>query len=104
MSRVNFTQIWSPNEEVTRLQTHIKTTINPLLELPISDGVLLKDLSIATSDTLIDHRLGRQYEGFIVTRLKTNSVVFESPTTNSEQDRIIILKASATATADIYFF
>ena len=104
MSRVNFTQIWSPNEEVTRLQSHIKTTLNPLLELPISDGVLLTDLSIATSDTVIDHKLGRQYEGFIITRLKSNSVIFESSSTNDTPDRTIILEASATATADIYFF
>ncbi len=86
MSRVNFTQIWSPNEEVTRLQSHIKTTLNPLLELPISDGVLIKDLSIATSDTLVEHKLGRDYEGFIITRLKTNSVIFESDTANDFKD------------------
>ena len=104
MGRVNFTQIWSPNEEVTRLQSHIKTTLNPLLELPISDGVLIKDLSIATSDTLVEHKLGRDYEGFIITRLKTNSVIFESDTANVFKDRKIILKASATATADIYFY
>ncbi len=104
MSRVNFTQIWSPNEEVTRLQTHIRTTLNPLLELPISDGLLHTYLSIETSDTVIDHKLGRQYEGFIITRLKSNSVIFESSSTNDTPDRIIILKASATATADIYFF
>ena len=78
MGRVNFTQIWSPNEEVTRLQSHIKTTLNPLLELPISDGVLIKDLSIATSDTLVEHKLGRDYEGFIITRLKTNSVILKA--------------------------
>jgi hypothetical protein len=104
MSRVNFTQIWSPSEEVTRLQSHIRTTLNPLLELPISDGVLQTDLSIATTDTLIDHKLGRQYEGFIITRLKSNSVIYESSSTNDIPDRTIILKASATATADIYFF
>jgi len=104
MGRVNFTQIWSPNEEVTRLQSHIKTTLNPLLELPISDGVLIKNLSIATSDTIVEHKLAREYEGFIITRLKSNSVIYESDTANTFKDRKIILKASATATADIYFY
>ena len=104
MSRVNFTQIWSPNEEVTRLQSHIKTALNPLLELPISDGILIKGLSIETTDTRVNHGLGREYEGFIITRLKSNSVIFESSSTNDTPDRTIILKASATATADIYFF
>ena len=104
MSRVNFTQIWSPNEEVTRLQTHIKTTLNPLLELPISDGVMLKDQTIETTDTEINHGLGREYEGFIITRLKTNATIYESATDNPSKSLYILLKASGAATADIYIF
>lgn len=104
MPRTNFTQIWSGEQEVTRLQSHIKTTLNPLLELPISDGILIKNLTINTSDTLIDHKLGRKPEGFLITRLRTNAVIYESATSNDEDNRMIILIASATATADIYFF
>jgi hypothetical protein len=104
MSRVNFTQIWSPNEEVTRLQSHIKTALNPLLELPISDGILIKDLSIETTDTRVNHGLGREYEGFIITRLQSNAVIYESSTTNDDKNLFILLKGSGAATADIYFF
>ncbi len=42
MSRVNFTSLYTEDAEVNRLQSHIKTALNPLLELPISDGVMLK--------------------------------------------------------------
>jgi|TARA_R100001530_G_scaffold109694_1_gene77053 hypothetical protein len=104
MGRVNFTQIHSENAEVTRLQSHIKTTLNPLLELPISDGVLIKDLSIETSDTRVNHGLGREYEGFVVTRLQANAVIYESDSTNTNKNLFILLKGSSSATADIYFF
>jgi len=104
MSRVNFTQIHSENAEVTRLQSHIKTTLSPLLELPISDGILIKDLSIETSDTRVNHGLGREYEGFIVTKLQSNAVIYESSTSNGNKDLYIFLKGSGAATADIYFF
>jgi len=104
MSRVNFTQIWSPNEEVTRLQSHIKTALNPLLELPISDGILIKGLSIETTDTRVNHGLGREYEGFIITRLQSNAVIYESSTTNGNKNLFILLKGSGAATVDIYFF
>ena len=80
MSRVNFTQIWSPNEEVTRLQSHIKT------------------------DTRVNHGLGREYEGFIITRLQSNAVIYESSTINGDKNLFILLKGSGAATADIYFF
>ncbi len=104
MSRGNFTQIHSENPEVTRLQSHIKTTISHLLELPISDGVLIKDLSIETTDTRVNHGLGRTYEGFIITRLQSNAVIYESSSTNDDKNLFILLKGSSAATADIYFF
>ena len=104
MSRVNFTQIHSENAEVNRLQSHIKTTLSPLLQLPISDGVLIKDLSIETTDTRVNHGLGRTYEGFIITRLQSNAVIFESSTENTDKNLFIFLKGSSAATADIYFF
>ena len=104
MSRVNFTQLYSENQEVNRLQSHIKTTLNPLLQLPISDGILLKDQDIATTDTRVNHGLGREYEGFIVTKVNANAVIYESTTANPSKDLYILLKAGSTATADIYFF
>lgn len=104
MSRVNFTQIHSENDEVNRLQSHIKTTLNPLLQLPISDGVLLKDLEIGTSDTRVNHGLGREFEGFILTKLNANAAVYESTTANPSKDRYILLKAGSAVTVDIYFF
>ena len=104
MSRVNFTTLYTDNAEVNRLQSHIKTTLNPLLQLPISDGVMLTDQDIGTTDTEINHGLGREYEGFIITRLNANSVIYESATVNNDKNLYILLKGSATATADIYVF
>ena len=104
MSRVKFTSLYTEDAEVNRLQSHIKTTLNPLLELPISDGVMLKNQTIETTDTEINHGLGREYEGFIITRLKTNATIYESATDNPSKSLYILLKASGAATADIYIF
>ena len=104
MSRVNFTQLWSSNQEVTRVQSHIQKTFAPLLELPFADGVLRADLSIETSDTEIEHKLGRAYEGWLMVGLKTNAVVYESATVNTNKNSVIILKASTSATVSIFFF
>ena len=104
MSRVNFTQLWSKDQEVTRVQSHIQKTFAPLLELPFADGVLRADLSIGTADTEIEHKLGRAYEGWLVVGLKTNSVVYESATSNTNKSSVIILQESSAATATIFFF
>ena len=44
-----------------------------------SDGVLIKDLSIETSDTRVNHGLGRTYEGFIITRLPAAKILPKGP-------------------------
>jgi hypothetical protein len=104
MSRVNFTQLWSKDQEVTRVQSHIQKTFAPLLELPFADGVLRADLSIGTADTEIEHKLGRAYEGWLIVGLQTNAVIYESATSNTNKNSVIILQASSAATATIFFF
>ena len=104
MSRVNFTQLWSKDQEVTRVQSHIQKTFAPLLELPFADGVLRADLSIGTADTEIEHKLGRAYDGWLMVGLQANAVIYESATANTNKSSVIILKASTSATASIFFF
>lgn len=103
MSRVNFTVLHTGNPVVDRVQTHLQSTFRPILQNPLSDGVLQKGLTLSTTEKLIDHGLGRVPEGFIITKLNASAVVYESSTPDYPQNQIA-LKASATVTADIYFF
>ncbi len=103
MSRVNFTTIHTGDSAVDRVQTHIQTALRPLLQNPLGDGALQKEIELGVSEVLVSHGLGRRPEGFIVTRQNASASIYESSTATFP-DRQIALTASATVTADIYFF
>ena len=104
MSRVNFTEIHTPEETVNRVQSNIHTAIRPLLRLPFADGVHKKDVSITTSDTLVNHGLGRNMEGYIITKQNADTSIYVSNTSNGLTQYQPSLKAGASVTADIFFF
>jgi|TARA_R100001443_G_scaffold33383_3_gene47301 hypothetical protein len=104
MSRVNFTEIHTGDAKIDQLQSNIRTAISPLLSLPFADGVHKTDVALGTSDTLVDHGLGRKFVGYIITKQNADTSVFESSTTNNFPDVQMILKAGATVTVDLFFF
>ena len=104
MSRVNFTEIHTGDAKVDKLQTNIRTAISPLLSLPFADGVHKTDVELGTSDTLVNHGLGRNFVGYIVTKQNADTSVYVSTTSNDFPDTQIILKAGATVTVDLFCF
>lgn len=70
-------------------------TLNPLLGPP----AILKGVTISGS-AMIPHGLQRPVQGWIITRIKSNSVIYETAST----DKYLTLAASAPAVVDIYIF
>jgi len=104
MSRPSFTEVQSKDDSVNRIQKNIKAALNPVLDLPFSAGVHKTRVALTTSDTLVDHGLGRNMVGYFVTKQDADTSVFVSSTTNDFPDRQVILKAGATTTVDLFFF
>jgi hypothetical protein len=82
-----------------QLQTAVRDVLEPITANPILDYVLIKDLSI-TGSLAISHGLQRPVQGWVITRLKTNSVIYEISST----DMYLTLAASAPAVVDVYIF
>lgn len=70
----------------------------------LNGGVFVKDQLIGTSDTYVEHGLGRESQGYIVTKRNGSGVVYTSTTTNSRPKLELILRASASVTVDLYIF
>ncbi len=104
MSRPSFTEIQAKEDSVNRLQKNIKTALSPVFNLPFSSGVHKTDVSIGTSDTLVNHGLDRNMVGYFVTQQNADTNIFVSTTANTMPSRQVILKAGATVTADLFFF
>ena len=104
MSRPNFTEIQAKEDSVNRLQKNIKSALSPILSLPFSAGVHKTEVSIGTSDTIVDHGLDRNLVGYFVTKQNADTNVFVSTTSNTLPTRQVILKAGSAVTADLFFF
>ena len=86
------------------IQEHIIQAVKPLLTDPFLDGVLISDLELAVGDNIIDHGLGRKYQGYLITKQNAVSSFYLSSTTNNSQHLTIILVASAAVTIDLRVF
>ena len=90
-------------KDLFHAQENIEQCLKPILNSPVIDGVLIKDIDVGTSDTVVNHKLGRNPLGWIVVKRNENAVIYESATTNNNRDKVLILKASS-ATTDTYFW
>lgn len=86
------------------LQTNWASQLNPLLRSPLSNGVLLKNVSLASGDNQVNHLLGRNLQGWIVTRLRANVDIYDKQDSNVTPQLTLTLNASGAVTVDLFVF
>ena len=99
----HFKKVYTNNYEVQKIQANVEDTFNELTQSEFIRGNFVT-AAIGTGDTVINHLLGRNYEGWTIVDLDANAVIYRSNTQNNNLDRQIILKASAPVNAKIYIF
>lgn len=83
-------------------QTKWSSTLNPVLALPILNGVLLTDIVLAANEPLaINHMLQRKQLGWMITDVTGNAVVWRTAAFNA---LTLTLEASANVTISIWVF
>ena len=98
-----FKKVNTAIKDLYQTQENVEQVLTPILNSPVIDGVLIKDIDVGTTDTIVNHKLGRTPLGWIVVKRNENAVIYESATTNNNRDKFLILKASS-ATTDTYFW
>jgi hypothetical protein len=86
--------------QTDKLQSNIEELVGQIQSSIFFDGRLLTGVTINTSDTVINHLLGREPRGFIVVKLLNNSVIWQT----SSSKRTLTLRASAQTTIDLWVF
>lgn len=86
------------------LQTTWASMLDPVLKNPITQGVLLQSVVLASGTNVINHRLGRKLVGWVPIRLRASATIYDTQDTNQHPDLTLQLTASAAATVDIYVF
>jgi hypothetical protein len=86
-----------------RMQDALGVVIEPLLRIPILDGVLLEDVELTTSFQDFPHGLGRKWRGFFVvkTAATTSTVRYEA---SVDESKLIRLRGGGAGTVSVWVF
>lgn len=86
------------------LQDNVAAALQPVLNVPFLDGVLIQSVSVnTTSPTLVPHGLGRAWVGWFVVD-QTQGVMIWRPTSVTVPTSILPLMGNATTTINLWVF
>jgi hypothetical protein len=96
-------------DEVAKVAQEISADRRPQLSSELAQGEQqssgLKGIELlAASTVLVPHGLGREYEGWKVTRKFHNAVVWEDGTSTADKTRFVPLACSANCTVQLEVF
>jgi hypothetical protein len=94
----------SDDNDLMLMQTAWAKQINPIIASPLNQGVLLKQVSLVAGDNTIDHRLGRDLQGWQIVRLRAAATIYDKQDSNQLQSRTLVLNSSAPVIVDLYVF
>lgn len=85
------------------IQRNTKEFVQQLENNIILDGVLLKDVDLASANaTVINHKLNREYQGWMIVKINANANVWQSASTLPKSH--LTLNCSADCTVDLYIY
>lgn len=95
----------SDDSELNELQENVQDVLTPVINSQVIDGVLLKNVVLdSTLNNIVEHRLGRAPEGWILVRKRAQSTIWDLQDSNVTPSRTLILKCSANVTVDLWVF
>jgi hypothetical protein len=93
------------DRDFSMMQTKWASQLNPVLELPWSTGVLLKNVVLASGSNTINHKLARNLQGWVPVRFHGGfAQIYDTQDTNTMPSLTLMLTASAGVTVDLLVF
>lgn len=89
--------------DLPKMQTTWAQLIEPVLNNPIVQGNQLKQVQLSAGNNTINHKLGRNLQGYIVTAMYSSyAQIYTQPSNFPEL--LLVLNASAPTIVDIYVY
>ena len=105
MALKRFKKLQTKDEQSRKLQNNIEAVVNPIVNSPIIDGVLIKDICLTPlKANYIKHSLGRIPLGYIVIRKREDSRIWDIQDFNPNPSRTFAITCSHDVQIDIWLF
>jgi len=104
MSLVKFSKQYTKEEDLNRIQDNLVRTLNPVFDTPILGGNLLQSVPLVIGSNSINHKLGRNLVGWMLTRKRSPANIYDNQDNNNMSASSLLLVSDAITTIDIYVF
>jgi hypothetical protein len=94
----------SLNLPIDRMQTDWASKIEPVLNSPIANPVILQSVTLTTGSNSVPHNLGSRLRGYAIIRQRSAASIYDTQDTNQFYDKFLNLTTSATVVVDILVF
>lgn len=99
MTQLPYFQSLEPS--LNLLQTKYRSILNPVLAIPMLDGLQLTDVDLISGVTVIPHRLARKMQGWIITDQNASAVIYRSQPLN---DKFLTLTSNAQVRVSLWVY
>jgi hypothetical protein len=83
------------------MQTKWASELNPVLAIPLLHGTQLTEISLINGVTVINHRLQRTQQGWLITDISAAATIYRSQPFNSTS---LTLTSSAAVTISLWVY
>jgi len=97
-------QFSANSTDVDRLYQHVSNFASQFTTKPLLDGIHFKGVSLSSGDNTVNHGLGRQIQGWVITNKDAAGDVYATPSKQTTSDKTLILTASTDLLVSIYVF
>lgn len=91
----------SDSQPLTQMQSQWATQLEPVIAFPPNKGLLLKDVSLNNGVTVINHKLGRKPQGYLIADINSAATIYRSEPFN---DLTLTLTSNAATTVTLWVF
>lgn len=89
---------------LNQMQVQWAQQLDPIIANPILNNVILKSISLKSGTNVINHRLGRNLQGWKPTRIRASATFYDMQDTNQTPQLTLVLVSSAAVVIDLECF
>lgn len=94
----------SDDQSLTLLQTNWAQILNPIIQNPSTQSIILPNISLVAGDNTINHLLQRKLQGWKIVRQRASATFFDKQDSNPQPQLTLILNASAPVVINLEVF
>lgn len=98
----DFKKIGTNNVELQKVQENVGEALQPIIKSAILNGAQLDNISLASGNNTIEHRLGKKLSGWIVVKKDSGALIYEVE--SDFPSRILVLNSSSQCNISLWVY